>query len=51
MPKPNRKPRYLINENIRFPEVRLINVNNEPEGLVKTHHARNMAMEHQLDLV
>ena len=51
MPRPNRKPRYLINENIRFPMVRLINVNNEQEGLVKTHHARNMAMEHQLDLV
>ena len=51
MPKPNRKPRYLINDNIRFPMVRLINVNNEQEGLVKTHHARNMAMEHQLDLV
>ena len=49
--RPNRKPRHLIHENIRFPMVRLINVNNEQEGLVKTHHARNMAMEHQLDLV
>ena len=49
--KPNRKPRHLINENIRFPMVRLINVNNVQEGLIKTHHARNMAMEHQLDLV
>ena len=49
--KPNRKPRHLINENIRFPMVRLIIVNNVQEGLIKTHHARNMAMEHQLDLV
>lgn len=54
MPKgkqPRRQDKYLTNEQIRFPEVRLINAQNEQEGVVHTHHARNMAMEAQLDLV
>jgi translation initiation factor IF-3 len=41
---------YLINEKIRFPEVRLVGENIEP-GVFKTGAAREIAEQQQMDLV
>lgn len=48
-----RKPANLppINENIRFPEVRLIDADGAQVGIIPTYDARRMAEEKELDLV
>lgn len=45
------KKYYLINEKIRYPEVRLINAEGENIGVVAVAEAQKMAADTQLDLV
>ena len=40
-----------INDNIRFPEVRVIDVNGEQLGVIDTKEANRIADERELDLV
>ena len=42
---------YLMNEQIRFPEVRVIGEEKEPLGIMPTSQALEMAMEAEVDLV
>jgi len=49
-PKPQRVL-YSVNENIRFPEVRLLGEDGEHIGIIATAKALEMAKERELDLV
>ena len=47
----NIKPDFLVNEEIKFPNVQVINENGEKLGVIATSEAIDMAYEKGLDLV
>jgi translation initiation factor IF-3 len=49
--KPDTSSKYRVNRQIRVPQVRLINAENEQVGVVSTDEARRIADEAGLDLV
>jgi translation initiation factor IF-3 len=50
-PRGPRGPSVPMNENIRVPEVRLINEEKEPLGVMSTEEALRMAQDQELDLI